>query len=134
MRHRVTFAVAVVLASTLSCTTRPPTASPVDLTSFDGVRQVALDHGLTCAARGEVRGGASAQSCDGPGTTLNFVIGDGFDGVAYNGGTCVDRSHVHGWIWAGDGYWIALHYGGEAPSPDQMSLHDTLGVDAWCSS
>ncbi len=107
-------------------------SSAIALTSFEQIKQLALDHGLICGPQGEVRG-VPTVSCGKSGTILNFAAGQGFDGIASFNGNCPDRAGVHGWIWAGDGYSIDLSYSTETPTTEVQALKDALGGDSvWC--
>jgi hypothetical protein len=111
----------------------------VDLTDFDEVRQVAIDHGLVCGK--EYRHpshGTREAACTLGDTMIRFATGDGYDGLA-----ALRRAHsscpivyggshpIHGQIWAGDGYYVSLFNFG--PSNElELALTEDLGVDPSC--
>jgi hypothetical protein len=111
--------------------------APVDLTDFDQVRQVAVDHGLVCGK--EYRHpshGTREAACTLGDTTMRFGTGDGYDGLVY-----LRRAHptcpivyddpIHGQIWAGDGYYISLFNFGLSDELER-ALTEDLGADPTC--
>jgi hypothetical protein len=112
--------------------------APVDLSDFDQVRQVAVDHGLVCGKE-SLREGRRQVGCTLGDTTIIVTMGDHYDGLGalrLNHPTCPDRTystdrHFHGQIWAGDGYYISLFNFG--PSDElERALSEDLGTDPAC--
>ena len=118
-------------------------ASSVDLANFAQVKQVALDQGFECTPQESLQG-AALTSChvpvadpahrgDVPTTVVMIHAGNGFDGmaelnaVAAGCPTYVETSHPHGWIWAGDGYFIQLFLDGTDPTPAEQAIKAAFG-------
>ncbi len=116
--------------------------APVDLTDFDQVRQVAIDHGLVCGPTLQSHGTTRAGCTLGE-TNIGLTMGEGYDGLAFLQEVLAERDAVnpacpiyelgisHGQVWAGDGYYISLYNAG--PSNElELALTDALGVDPAC--
>jgi hypothetical protein len=133
-RSQLLFGVIALAAALVGCSS----GRTVDMTDFAAMKQLAIDHGLTCAPDRTEAAVPQGRCVDlQSGTTLEFTIGPGFDGVAgwttSHGGTCpAEQKGLPGWIWAGNGYWISLFPGGENPTSTDQAIKDELGGDVWC--
>jgi hypothetical protein len=145
----------VALGSVASCTTPSDAASSsapeIDRSRFTQVKQLAVDQGFSQCSPQQSLNGAAMTWCAVPvakpanrrdvfWTQVEIHAARGYDGLAELDAVAAGcpkwtENTSHGWIWAGDGYFIQvlLDVRETEPTPAEQSIKAALG-EALCTS